>query len=160
MERAIFVALDDAAQTRKLLREAGELAAGVRAELLVLWVMAEDEYEERLESRRESLSNEPERKTESAYPVTSAAEDAERRAHRLTEDTIDDLDLDWSPVGAVGREEQTVLDVAENEGADHLFIVGKRRSPSGKAIFGDLAQRLIIQFDGPVTTQIPSLGND
>ncbi|MFB6133471.1 MAG: universal stress protein [Halanaeroarchaeum sp.] len=160
MERALFVAHDDDALTRELLREAAELAAGVGSELLVLWVMAEDEYEERLESRRELLANEPDRKKESAYPVTSAEEDAKRRANRLAEDTLDDLALEWSPLGAVGREEQTVLEVAEGEGADHLFIVGKRRSPSGKAIFGDLAQRLIIQFDGPVTTQIPGLGND
>lgn len=39
---------------------------------------------------------------------------------------------------------------AENQ-ADHLFLIGDKRSPTGKAIFGDDAQQIVLNFDGPTT---------
>jgi nucleotide-binding universal stress UspA family protein len=155
MERALFVAQRDDDETRDLLAEAGALASGVGAELVVLHVMPESEYEERAESRRESGATQRDGGEYSSYPITLAEEDAERQANRLAESVLDDLDLAWAPLGTVGREGPTILDIADEEGVDHIFVVGNRRSPSGKAIFGDIAQQLMIEFDGPVTTVIP-----
>jgi len=33
-----------------------------------------------------------------------------------------------------------------------VFLTGKKRSPTGKAVFGDRSQAIILNFDGPVTT--------
>ncbi len=51
----------------------------------------------------------------------------------------------------VGRIPGDVLDIATEEECDHIFVSGKQRSPAGKAIFGDVAQSIILEFDGPVT---------
>jgi len=32
-----------------------------------------------------------------------------------------------------------------------VFVRGRRRSPTGKAVFGDTAQAVILNFDGFVT---------
>jgi len=155
MDRALFVAQFDTEETRTLLREAGELAAGVEAELIILHVMEESEYEERAESRRAIRAIDEELTQLGGYPLTEATDDAQRLAERLGWDAIDHLPLEWLALGTVGREGKQILAVAEEFDADHLFVVGKRRSPSGKAIFGDLTQQLILEFPGPVTTLIP-----
>ena len=33
----------------------------------------------------------------------------------------------------------------------HLSSPGQQRSPSGKALFGDTAQQVVLNFPGPVT---------
>lgn len=155
MERALFVAQYESPETERLLREAGELAAGVDADLVVLHVMEESEYHERAESRREYQQSIDELRQLGGYPLTEATEDAKLLAERLGWNALDDLTLDWLAVGSVGREASEILEVATKFGCDHLFVVGRRRSPSGKAIFGDLAQQLTLKFQGPVTILIP-----
>jgi nucleotide-binding universal stress UspA family protein len=44
-----------------------------------------------------------------------------------------------------------VLAEARHRGCDHVFVTGRKRSPAGKAIFGDVAQRIVLEFDGAVT---------
>ncbi|MFB6095706.1 MAG: universal stress protein [Halodesulfurarchaeum sp.] len=155
MERALFVAQYESPETKRLLREAGALAAGVDGELVILNVMAEEEYEERAESRREAGARNRSIRQLGGYPLTQASDDAKRLAERLGWHALDDLDLEWLAVGSVGDEVTEILSIAEDFECDHLFVVGKRRSPSGKAIFGDLAQRLVLKFDGPVTVLVP-----
>lgn len=158
MERALFVAMEDRPATRELLREAGELAAGVGAELIVLSVIKEEDYAEKSVSREGLGETEGTGEQYSSYSIDQAEEDARTRAERITVETLEELEVEWRGLGAVGQPERTVLDVADEQDVDHVFVVGKRRSPSGKAIFGDLAQHLVIDFDGPVTTYLPREG--
>lgn len=156
MHCALFVAQYESEETKTLLREAGELAAGVDAELIVLHVMEESAYQELAESRRSVRSVDRELVQLGGYPITEATDDAEQLARRLGWTELRDLPLDWLAVGHVGRESDRIIEVAKEFEADHMFVVGRRRSPSGKAIFGDLTQRLIFEFPGPVTTLMPA----
>ncbi|UWG48670.1 Nucleotide-binding protein, UspA family [Halanaeroarchaeum sp. HSR-CO] len=155
MERALFVARRDSTKTRELLREAGDIVGGVDGTLFVLHVMPESEYEQRAESRRESGALQKDGSEYSTYPITQAESDAREFAERMGDDVLTAGTVEWEPLGTVGREGRSILEVADDRDVDHLFVVGEQRSPSGKAIFGDLAQRLIIEFDGPVTTVVP-----
>jgi nucleotide-binding universal stress UspA family protein len=158
MERALFVAMEERPATRELLQEAGKLAAGVGAELVVLSVIKEDDYAETSVSREELGKTEETGEQYSSYSIDQAEEDARTQAERIAGETLEEIEVEWTGLGAVGQPERTVLDVAEEQNVDHVFVVGKHRSPSGKAIFGDLAQHLVIDFDGPVTTYLPSEG--
>lgn len=155
MDRALFVAMEERPATRELLREAGELAAGVGAELIVLSIIKEDDYAEKSVSREQLGETDGTGEQYSSYSIEQAEDDAKNRAERLAVETLDDIEVDWRGLGAVGQPERTALDVADGQSVDHVFVVGTRRSPSGKAIFGDLAQHLVIDFDGPVTTYLP-----
>lgn len=148
MDKVLAVVRRDSAATPELIREAGELAEGVGAGLLLLHVMPEDEYDERMRSRRETGSG----------GGTFSMDEAEREATHIAKEagrsTLKDLDVDYEAIGIVGRLEQDVIEVAERENCDHVFISGRRRSPSGKAIFGDVTQRILLNFDGMVTVSL------
>jgi nucleotide-binding universal stress UspA family protein len=44
----------------------------------------------------------------------------------------------------------SVLDYAQSEDADCICVGGRSRTPAGKAIFGSVAQSVILQADRPV----------
>ena len=142
MDRAIAVVeASDSAKT--LVEEAGELAAGVGAELLLVHVTTDSEYAE----RRESMMSVP--SLDVNYTVDDALDGAEKFANDVGRDVLDDVE--YEPVGRLGEKGDEVLALAEERDADHIFLAGRKRSPAGKAIFGDVTQRIILEFDGAVT---------
>jgi nucleotide-binding universal stress UspA family protein len=144
MKRALAVVTREEG-SKRIVREAGRLAAGCDAELVLLWTTPTDEYEQRRQSVTAYGTG------EATYTVEQAEEAARRSAMSVAHELLADLELDYEVVGMVGREVESVLDVASDRDCDHLFVAGPRRSPTGKALFGDLTQRLTLQFDGPVT---------
>lgn len=142
MKRALAVVGETAASER-LLAEAGELAAGVDADLVVLAVTPEGDYGDTRESRSRA-GGQP-------YSVDQAAEDARQRAESLARQVLDGIDVEYEAVGSVGSVADRILGTADERDCDHVFVVGRRRSPTGKAIFGDVAQSVILNFDGAVT---------
>lgn len=49
-----------------------------------------------------------------------------------------------------GEPTQVILDVAEEIDADSIAVSGRKRSPTGKAIFGSVTQSLLLASDRPV----------
>ncbi len=150
MERALVV-LDRNEDGRRLLAEAGELAAGVDARLLVLSLMTGEEFEE----KRETLDAVG-REEHTSYNESAVLDNLRQRSEETVESTLDGIDVDWDVVaGRVGDRESAaarILETADDNEVDHVFVTGRKRSPTGKAVFGDRAQAVILNFDGPVTT--------
>jgi len=71
----------------------------------------------------------------------------QRIAERLAANGVD--------VEIQGRVSETqssaVISVAEDAAIDHLVIGGQNRSPTGKAVFGDDSQRVLLNAACPVT---------
>lgn len=144
MERALAV-VGTSGTAKAVVREAGELASGVDAELFVIHVTTEAEYDE----RRSELEDIPD--DEVSYGVGQARQGAEQFAGDIASEVLEDVDVEWKPVGAVGDRVEAILEEARINDCDHIFISGRKRSPTGKALFGDDAQAVILNFDGPVT---------
>lgn len=145
MRKALVVA-NAADGVDRITLEAGELAAGVDASLVLLHVTSNEDYEESRRAMRDVEAIEG-----GNYDVSQASEGAREFAQDVGEQVLRNVDVDYEAVGAVGDEYEQIIQTAEDYDCDHVFIAGRRRSPSGKALFGDTAQQVILNFDGPVT---------
>lgn len=145
MRKALVVA-DPVDGIDRILQEAGELAGGVGASLVLLRVTSESEYEDDRRAMEEVASIEG-----ASYDVDQAKQGARQFATDLGDQVLRNIDVDWEAVGAVGDEYDNIMQAIEDHDCDHVFMAGRKRSPSGKAIFGDLAQRVILNADVPVT---------
>ena len=145
MERALVVVYQIEGM-EWLVAEAGRLAAGVGADLIALHVRSESDYEEDRRAVEDVMAEES-----SSYDLDQAIEGAEQVAADVVKGALADVDVEYEAVGAIGERAERILGEAESRGCDHIFIPGRRRSPTGKALFGDTAQHVILNFAGPVT---------
>lgn len=59
--------------------------------------------------------------------------------------------VDYEVTGVVGRPGEAIETLAERVGADRVFVGGRQRSPTGKAVFGSTAQQILLSAPCPVT---------
>lgn len=144
MERALAV-VGTSKAAKSVVREAGELAAGVDADLFVIHVTTEEEYDE----KRAELEDIPDE--EVSYGVGQARKGAENFARDVASEVLEGIDVEWEAIGAVGDRVEAILEEARINDCDHVFVSGRKRSPTGKALFGDDTQKIILNYDGHVT---------
>ncbi|QLG26964.1 universal stress protein [Halorarum halophilum] len=144
MEHALAV-VGPTETAKELVREAGELAAGVDADLTLIHVTDEETYDEQREQLAKVTS------ASSTYSVGQAVEGARSYANDIGREVLRDVDVEYDAVGSVGDRAETILTETDRRGCDHVFLAGRKRSPAGKALFGDDAQRVILDADVPVT---------
>jgi nucleotide-binding universal stress UspA family protein len=142
MDRYLVVA-DDSDAARELAKHAIELAESFGAELVFGRFVDQDDYQSRLQEAA-SLG----RNIES---VEAAEEHAEEIAEEFAAEAVGDRDVSYRSVGVVDLMPNAIAEFAHEADCDQVFIAGKQRSPTGKAIFGDRAQHVILNFDGFVT---------
>ncbi|WP_247004277.1 universal stress protein [Halosolutus gelatinilyticus] len=148
MNRALVV-VESTDSAKRLVRNAGEFAAGTGGELVLLATMNDDEYEHTLETMSTIADVEG-----TSYSSADVTESGRQFVRDIAGAELTDLDVEYEPLCAVvedGQQARRIVATAAERDCDHVFITGHKRSPTGKAIFGDTAQRVILDFDGPVT---------
>lgn len=145
MQRALVV-VADTAEALALGEEAGQFAASTDAELHLVRFVDRAEYQNRLQRAATG--------TREIESIQQATEYAEELAEQFASDTLDGLDVDVVTRGIVDDMPDAILEYAGEHDCDHVFITGRERSPTGKAVFGDAAQSVILNFDGPVTVRL------
>lgn len=134
---------------RALLTEAVDCLRGTDGDLVVLWHLDEAAYDADVDTL-ESVG----RLEHVDYDHSAVIEGATADASAFVEPVVGDAGVEVEIVVAVDSESdraQSVLDTATEHGCDHVFIVGQSRSPTGKAVFGDVAQQVVLNFDGYTT---------
>lgn len=134
-----------------VIKEAGSLASKLDVPLKVLTVITQEEFENDINV----LSN-----IDKMDPISgsySREEYAESVAQQAADDLLSDLDLVTETIG-VGVDDETdeanaIIETAEQHDADYVFIAGRKRRPTGKAVFGDTTQRVILNYDGSVVVK-------
>lgn len=148
MERGL-VSLRETETHRDLLTEAADWVAKDDSELVILWHLDEAEYDAHVDSL-ESV----ERVEHVDYDHSVIIEGAQADATAFAQSVLSETSADPQITVAVDSEKtraQHVLETALEHDCDHVFIVGSARSPTGKAIFGDFAQQVILNFNGYTT---------
>lgn len=145
-----LVVVGDVSRDEALLERARQFAEGGNGDLVVA-LATPDEYEE-LEATLEMIGE-----------AVGTSYDEAAVWEGLTGD-VDDL-ADDVLGGRVRYDRRTVvrppdehadalLAIADRRGCNHILLPGRRRSPTGKAVFGDRTQQVLLRFDGHVTTAL------
>lgn len=146
--KRILAVIDHTEYSLTMLDEMAAMATGTGAKLIVLSLLTEEEYAEHDETMAEI--ERAERTSFYQNPRDAAAD----LGVAAIEEWDEGVSYDAIVGAVVDGDDRTaaILDVADDVDADHLALVGRRRSPAGKAIFGETAQSVILNFDGYVTT--------
>ena len=138
----LAVGSEDEKRTERLANEIIALAGPADAEVVLTHVFGDEEFDE----TRAKLGFDAD--GENATP------DAVAGRHRTTRELSKLLaaaGVDHSIRGAVGDLADEVVETAEGVEADRVVVGGRRRSPTGKAVFGSAAQEVMLSAPCPVT---------
>jgi nucleotide-binding universal stress UspA family protein len=138
----LVVGTEDENRTEKLAAEAIAVAGPADAEVVVFHAFTEEEFDG----------------VRSKLGVSEASEgssaDAVAKRHRTTRNiarALDAADVRYSVRGAIGDQADEIVAAAKRVNADRVIIGGRNRSPTGKAVFGSVAQEVILTAPCPVT---------
>jgi len=136
----LAVGPNDREHVLTLLEEALAVAVPTEATVHLLHVFPREEYEDllgKIDSANGSLD-----------PDTLAAR------HEGTTTPVPRLEeagIEYEIRGVIGDPDAEIVRVADEVDGDRIFIGGAKRSPAGKAVFGDHAQQVLLNASCPVT---------
>lgn len=143
----ILAALDEDRQSG-VLSVAHDLATTYGDELVVLHVVPKDEFE----SYKESVQGIDEFKDLS---VTQEIDSAAQFARRSITNVLGEFDSDVvTPKGRIGDPADEILAEVDNVDPRFLVIGAQKRSPVGKALFGNTTQSVLLNAEVPVVTTL------
>ncbi|MFC7186417.1 universal stress protein [Halorubrum yunnanense] len=129
-------------RAERLARETIAIAEPAGAEVVLTHVFTDEEFD----GVRSKLGVDP--TSEGSTPDAVAKRHTTTRALARA---LDDAGVAHSIRGAVGDHADEVVEAASAVEADRVVVGGRGRSPTGKAVFGSVAQEVILSAPCPVT---------
>lgn len=141
-----------------------DLATAYGDELLVLHVMEREQFEELRNSEQiqspvmvsgadteSGIAYIPAERNVSGYNLEDGMADAERVATEcLGEAHAAEDAIAVTTKGRVGNPAKEILAEADQSDAKFVVVGGRKRSPTGKAIFGSVSQSVILNSERPI----------
>lgn len=143
------VIIDGSDASERLLYKAGETAKATASKLLVVALHSSGENTDQIDKMWGRIQSEI-----SVTRPDSPGEVARVYANKLSDRVLSDKEVNYTTRGEHVTStsiSDRIIELAEIHDSEHIFIPGKQRSPTGKAIFGDTTQSVILNFDGFVT---------
>lgn len=138
----VVAAVDRSEHAKQIVKEGGTLAKRFDDELHILHVLSRSEFR-RLQ--KENIEREDE-----AIDMESIRDFAAKQA----EEAAGSIKYPYKTVGRVGDASSDVVSYAKKHEARYIVIGGRKRSPAGKAVFGSVAQSILLNADNPVISII------
>lgn len=138
----IVAPVDRSDRANDVIREAGVLAEAFDDAVHVVHVLTRSEFVELERTNVEDTG-----KPLDIDAVKAVAED-------LAEEAAEGLDLPYESVGLMGDPANTIVDYAADESARYVVLSPRKRSPTGKALFGSVGQSVLLNAGCPVVTTI------
>lgn len=142
----ILAAVGEGQNPERIIAQASDLATAYEVGLEVVHVIPDNEADEHFEALREIAD------------FKDIGFDIERERARDVAREMIDIALDGydanrvTPIGRVGNPREEILSLAQKTGPEYLVIGGRKRSPTGKAVFGSVTQSVILNAEWPVVT--------
>jgi len=137
----LAVGPNDAERTDELARTVIDIAGPAGAEVVVAHVFTDEEYE-----------NVVDRLKFEAVAETTPDEVADRHSTvRELRGVLNEADIETRVRGSVGDHGEEIAALAGMTQADLVVVGGRKRSPTGKAVFGSTAQEVMLSAPCPVT---------
>lgn len=142
----ILVALGEKRAPETVLRTGYDLAMAYDDDLQVLHVIPETDAQAHFDKLKEipdfgdlSFSVEENR--------------AREIARKMLREALPDGDRERAgAIGRIGEPTEQILAVSEDLDARYLVVGGRKRSPTGKALFGSVTQSVLLNSSRPVVT--------
>ncbi|KTG29652.1 universal stress protein [Haloferax profundi] len=138
----LAVGAGDADRIDRLAEETIDVAGPTGATVVIGHVFTKEEYNEALDNLD--------------FDVTAeevSGDDVARRHATVRElvSKFEEADISYEIRGPVGDHGKKLVELAGEVDADRLVVGGRKRSPAGKAVFGSLAQEVMLESPCPVT---------
>ena len=131
----------DRDRAEKLARTAGDIAGPAGANVVLAHVFTDEEYDITLGNLR----------VDNADSITPNEVARRHATIRSIGGILDEAGVEYEIRGAVGEHGEQIVDLAKSEDADLVIVGGRKRSPTGKAVFGSTAQEVMLSAPCPVT---------
>lgn len=140
----IAVGPGDPERSVTLMKTVVDVAGPAGAEVVLAHVFDEDEYRNALRNLDYGSNDRPD-----PDEIVARYERLRDMGNRLEENGID---YDQRGVLHEGEEKgEAIVDLAETEDVGMIFVGGRKRSPTGKAVFGSTPQYVMMNAPCPVT---------
>lgn len=147
----ILAAIGEEQRSSSVVEVGYDMATAYGDELVVVHVIPEEDADSHLKAIREVAQS-----VDSDQDKVSFSQEIDRAARfadRVVRATLDDFNSDQvRVVGRIGEPSDEITAVADDLDARFLVVGGRKRSPVGKAIFGSVTQRVLLDSTRPVTT--------
>lgn len=137
----IVAAVDQSEQAENVLAEAESLSKAFDTPVHVLHVMSRSEFI----NLGTTKANEGD--SINMEEVREVAED-------VASDASKNLSIPYETVGRVGKPASQVVEYASEKNARYIVVAGRKRSPTGKVIFGSTLQSILLNANRPVVSTI------
>lgn len=139
----IVAAVDRSDRADVVIQEAKVLAEAFDDTIHVVHVIAKSEFNDI------AMTMAKEKKEMDVESVRNAASN-------IAEEAAKSLDGSFETVGLSGNPAEEVVNYAHEQDAQYIVVAGRKRSAAGKALFGSVAQSILMNAECPVVMSTES----
>jgi nucleotide-binding universal stress UspA family protein len=137
----LAVGPDDEKRVEKMSGLVCDIAGATDATVILLHVFSRSAYEEGVAEAGYDPDDPP-----PAHTLASRLEIIDKLSV-----AFDEADIEYRIRGEIGDVTDTLVSVTEETDTDMLFVGGRKRSPTGKAVFGSTSHQVLMNAPCPVT---------
>lgn len=138
IEMPIVAAVDQSERAERVLKQASNLATAFDVDLHVVHV---SEF---------SVGNLVSGSTEETPDVEDVRIEARETAEEIGRQV--NINREFDPVGLIGNPAEEILEYSKEVSADYIVVSGRKKSPTGKALFGSVTQSILLSATCPVVS--------